>query len=84
MAKLWRLVRAALERLRYGSSSRGFGTALTAAVRDEYERHRPKRSRHYPRKKREKPPGAPSLRRLTLQEKTEINRMNLQGTPRVG
>lgn len=84
VAKLWRLVRAALERLRYGSSSRGYGTALTAAVRDEYERHRPKRSRHYPRKKREKPPGAPFLRRLTLQEKTEINRMNLQGTPRVG
>ena len=37
--------------------------ALAAATRDPYERRRPKKARHWPHKKRDKPPGDPRAHR---------------------
>jgi hypothetical protein len=53
------------------SSARACGDLnadLAAAVKDPYPRHRPKRSRNWPRRKRCKPPGRPRLRRATKSE----------------
>jgi hypothetical protein len=41
---------------------------LAAAVKDPYTRHRPKRSRNWPRRKRCKPPGRPRMQRATKSE----------------
>lgn len=41
---------------------------LSAAGKDRYVRHRSKKARHWPHKKREKPPGAPKARNATEAE----------------
>lgn len=41
---------------------------LAEAVKDPYTRHRPKRSRNWPRRKRCRPPGRPRLQRATRSE----------------
>jgi hypothetical protein len=42
--------------------------ALAAAVADGYRRTKPKEARHWPRKKKEKPPGDPKVRTATEAE----------------
>lgn len=53
-----------------GRLGRGQGLArkLAAAVKDTYHRHGDKKARHYPRKKRERPPGLPLARKATQTE----------------
>lgn len=47
---------------------------LKHARHDDYVRLRPKRSRHYPRKKTEAPAGSPTIRRATAKEKQAAQR----------
>lgn len=42
---------------------------LRRAVKDRYERHGPKAARHWPRKKKDHPPGLPKLREATPHER---------------
>jgi hypothetical protein len=42
--------------------------ALAAAVCDGYQRRGPKKARHWPHKKRDKPPGDPLARTATPEE----------------
>ncbi len=84
VARLWHLLRRVLECLRYGASTRWAPAALRAAQRDGYQRRRPKHSRDYPRKKRESPPGAPKMRRMTLQEIAENQRLQRISRGQVG
>jgi Transposase DDE domain len=65
VAAALRAWREALEALRTGTWAPPVATALRAAVRDAYSRHRPKRSRYWPRKKNDHPPGPPQFQRLT-------------------
>jgi hypothetical protein len=43
--------------------------ALSHALRDHYRRPRPKAARNYPRKKRERPPAPPVLKKATPQQR---------------
>lgn len=63
-----RVVRPAVVQARQQRRGGPLGRKLRAAVIDDYTRQRPKRARHWPRKKREKPPGAPNLRMATRKE----------------
>jgi hypothetical protein len=72
VAAALRVLRGALEALRNRSWAAPVATALRAALRDEYTRRRPKRSRHWPRKKNDHPPGPPKLQSLTLREKARM------------
>jgi hypothetical protein len=65
-------LRDALETLRNRAWAPAVEQRLRAALRDEYRRRRPKRSRYWPRKKNDHPPGPPKLHRLT---RTEIARI---------
>ena len=68
VAAALRVLRGALEALRNRSRAAPVASALRRALRDAYRRRRPKRSRHWPRKKNDHPPGPPKLQRLTLRE----------------
>ncbi len=73
LAKALRVIRRAMERLRYGQSCSTFGEQLLAAVGDEYVRRSSKRARDWPHKKNERPPELPVLRRLKGHEKAWIH-----------
>jgi hypothetical protein len=77
IAELLRVIRTALERLRYGHSTRGVARAIRTAVCDDYERRRSKRARDWPHKKNEKPAGTPNLRRMTKRETAVITSFNV-------
>lgn len=66
-----------LRRVRAAMAGRGgnLQAALAGARRDEYQRHRPKAARHWPHKKREKPPGAPKARTATEAEVLQAQRL---------
>ncbi len=49
--------------------------ALAGSRRDDYQRHRPKKARHWPHKKREKPPGAPKARTANEEEVLQAQRL---------
>jgi len=76
VALLLRLLRRALEALRWGRRSAWFRRRAQAARRDDYRRRRSKRARDWPHKKTERPAGRPKLRRLTRAEGTAIARWN--------
>jgi hypothetical protein len=63
---------SALRAARSAMAGRGgrLWAALSRAVLDDYRRRRPKKARHWPHKKREKPPGAPKARTATAEEVT--------------
>jgi hypothetical protein len=84
IARLWRLMRQALEALWWGQAAGWFGAAVRQASRDDYVRRRSKRARAWPAKKRERPPGAPILRRLTTREKAWITRWEAHANNKVG
>lgn len=64
MAASLRVVRLAMEDRKPHESCRGgFLGALSRAVKDDYKRSSEKKARNWPHKKREKPPGAPQLRK---------------------
>lgn len=56
-----RVVRRAMEKAHTPCHRRWLIKALAGARKDHYQRNRPKTSRDYPRKKREKPPGQPKI-----------------------
>lgn len=76
VALLLRALREALAVLALRGRSSRFCTRVQAALRDDYTRRRSKRARDWPHKKKEAPPRAPKLRRLTIREKAEIERWN--------
>jgi hypothetical protein len=78
------ILRRATEAVRAGRSMPWFRRAARAAVRDNYVRKRPKKSRDYPRKKRNSPPGPPKILNLTTAQKTQINRLESSGVPIYG
>jgi hypothetical protein len=61
---------SALRAVRSAMAGRGGGlwAALSRAVLDRYRRRRPKKARHWPHKKRDKPPGNPKARTATAEE----------------
>ncbi len=74
VAQLWRAIREALQCLWWGAGAPWFRHAVQQASRDNYVRRRSKHARDWRAKKREQPPGAPILRRLSHVEKTQISR----------
>jgi hypothetical protein len=84
VAAALRAWREALEALRTGIWAAPVAAALRAALRDAYRRRRPKRSRYWPRKKNDHPPGPPKFQRLTPQQKARINRMLSRITTTLG
>ena len=72
VAAALRVLRDALEAMRNRSWRTPMASALRGALRDEYCRRRPKRSRYWPRKKNDHPPGPPKLQRLTQREKARM------------
>ncbi len=68
-----RLLRTALEAVRYGTSTTWLSKRLRTAWQDTYQRQRPKRARDWPHKKKGKPPNPPCLRRPTDRERTMID-----------
>ncbi len=72
-AGILRVIRRAMEGLRFGRSTAWLLAALENAVKDAYHRRRSKRARDWPHKKHESPPQAPDLRRLSCQEKAQIH-----------
>ena len=61
-------VRNAMRNARRPRRKGGLRGQLRHAVQDSYVRRRPKKARHYPRKKTERPAGRPQVRRATRAE----------------
>ena len=61
-------VRGAMRNARRPRRHGGLRHQLTHAVQDSYARSRPKKARHYPRKKTERPAGRPKVRMATRAE----------------
>jgi hypothetical protein len=70
-----KVIRHAIEVVRWIGRCCQFWALLRTAVRDEYRRHSSKRARDWPHKKKDSPPAAPKLRRLSPQEKDRIERL---------
>jgi hypothetical protein len=77
-------IRQAIERVRWIGCCPGFWGLLRGALKDEYHRRGSKRARDWPHKKRESPPGAPRLRRLSRREKARINEFRSDHVPILG
>ena len=77
VAQVLKLLRKAMEHLRYGVSTDWLVPALKQAITDDYHRKRPKASRDWPRKKHIRPPTAPKYRKLGKREWTEIQERKL-------
>lgn len=73
VASVLRVIRRAIEAVRFGRSTTWLWAALRAAVQDRHRRRKSKRARDWPDKKRESPPNPPRLRRLTKREKARIH-----------
>jgi hypothetical protein len=73
-ARALRAIRRALEGRQVGRLS----THLGRATKDRHCRRRPKRSRDYPAKKRNTPPGRPHLRQATDAERQKAQRLSLR------
>lgn len=74
VAGVLRVIRQATEAVRCGLHMPDIAQRLAAAVRDEYERHSPKKARDWPHKKNEDPAGPPKMHRLTKNEIGRIHR----------
>lgn len=72
IARALRVQRRVMDSVRFGCSTTWFASQMRQALRDEYERKRPKKARDWPHKKDSSPPGAPLLRMLTNYESTRI------------
>ena len=75
VAKALRCLRLMIEALRWRARARPVAAVLRAAVRDAYERHRPKHARDWPRPKEHHPPGPPKFHTLTPKEIAAIHRL---------
>jgi len=72
VALVLKVIRHAIEVVRWIGRCHQFWALLRTAVKDEYHRHSSKRARNWPHKKKDSPPKAPKLRRLSRQEKNRI------------
>ena len=72
VTQVLKLLRRAMEHLRYGVSTVWLVPALKQAITDDYHRKRPKSSRDWPRKKHTRPPTAPKYRKLGERKWTEL------------
>jgi len=72
-------VRSAMRNARRPRRHGGLRRELTHAVQDSYVRSRPKKARHYPRKKTEHPAGRPKIRMATS---SEVKAAQAVGPPR--
>jgi hypothetical protein len=84
VAAALRALRDALEALRNRTWETPLEQRLRVALRDDYQRRRPKHTRYWPRKKHDHPPGPPKLHRLTLREKARINMLQNQYATALG
>jgi hypothetical protein len=75
MALALKVMREAIETVRWIGRSRQFWMLLRSAVKDGYRRYSSKRARDWPHKKKDPPPGAPRLRSLTPRLRTRIMRL---------
>jgi hypothetical protein len=73
VAAVLRVLRRAIERVRYNVSSGTFRAQLRGALKDSYTRRRSKRARDWPHKKNEPRPGPPQLRTPSFKEKARIH-----------
>jgi hypothetical protein len=83
IAELLRVIRVAVERLRYGRSTRDALRAIRSAVCDDYQRHRTKRARDWPHKKNQTPAATPNLRCMTKHETAALTSLNRMRVPRL-
>jgi hypothetical protein len=65
VAEALKVIRRAVEAVRWAGCCRQFWALVRTAVKDAYHRHTSKRARDWPHKKKEAPPGCPQLRRLS-------------------
>ena len=72
MAMALRVQRRVLESVRFGCPTGWFASQMRQALRDDYQRKRPKKARNWPHKKKSSPPGTPPLRTLTSYESMRI------------
>lgn len=84
VAAALRALRDALEALRNRTWETPLEQRLRVALRDDYQRRRPKHTRYWPRKKADHPPGPPKLHRLTPHEKARINMIQNQYATALG
>jgi hypothetical protein len=75
VAAALKVIRRAIEVVRWIGRCHQFWALLRTAVRDDYRRHSSKRARDWPHKKTDSPPTAPKLRRLSRREKDRIERL---------
>jgi len=75
VASALKVIRHAIEVVRWMGRCHQFRVLLQTAVKDEYHRHSSKRARDWPHKKKDSPPTAPRLRRLGRLEKDQIERL---------
>jgi hypothetical protein len=76
VAAALRVIRWAIEMMRYTGGCSKFLDRLLGAVKDEYVRRRPKAARDWPHKKKEPRPSAPKMRRPSASEKACIHMVN--------
>lgn len=75
VASALKVIRHAIEVVRWMGRCHQFRVFLQTAVKDEYHRRSSKRARDWPHKKKDSPPTAPRLRRLGRLEKDQIERL---------
>ena len=80
-AKVQRLVRTAMNRPGNPRSRHWLRNALAHATLDSYVRRRPKASRDYPRKKKQRPPGHPILRPASPEEVQQFQSLTHPNSP---
>jgi hypothetical protein len=74
-------VRGAMRNARRPRRHGGLRRQLSHAVQDSYVRSRPKKARHYPRKKTERPAGRPQVRMATSSEVKAAHAIGPQRCP---
>jgi len=75
-------VRGAMRNARRPRRNGGLRKELARAVQDSYDRRRPKKARHYPRKKTERPAGRPKIRTATASERKAAKALSPPRGPR--
>jgi hypothetical protein len=70
-----RQVRLALRQNRRSVDGQWLAKRLGQALKDRYLRQRPKKARHWPHKKKERPPGAPKVLMATMKQVSLAQRL---------
>jgi hypothetical protein len=78
VASALRVVREAMRQDRRCCAKGRVRRGLAKAARDDYRRTRPRKARHWPHKKREKPPGEPKIKTATRAEIRQAHQVKRQ------